>query len=164
MADLCQTCGIRLDPDGLCQCPEVLLERVELLDGKLYEAQAALRGLLGLWIAYTCPYCGEEIYRLPFHQIQSTSNNETCRAHDAQCSAMHKALGLDRLRSLRAKLMRERADTHEANSKVAFLAAHDMRREHCSAQADVYEAENESLIERARRLRAKADRIERGAP
>lgn len=41
MADLCPTCGIRLD-DGLCQCPEVLLREVERLRAKTYGYRAAL--------------------------------------------------------------------------------------------------------------------------
>lgn len=101
MADLCPTCGIRLD-DGLCQCPEVLLRRVHTL---------------------------EHIIAGGIHALPSRADAE-------------------QIRSLRAKLMRERAVNHD-------WAQLDALRREAHARASV-------LDSCARRLRAEAERIERG--
>ncbi len=36
-ATLCTECGIRLDEDGLCQCPEVLLKSIAELEARIRE-------------------------------------------------------------------------------------------------------------------------------
>jgi hypothetical protein len=116
MADLCPTCGIRLT-EGLCQCPEVLLERIRVLTTEL-EAADALRG-------------GDE--------LAAMRSGENYRRT---------------ICSLRAKLMRERADAQVCIADLCEIIEY-WQRIKVEPKVAVFRA-------RARRLRAEADRIERG--
>jgi hypothetical protein len=146
MADLCPTCGIRLD-DGLCQCPEVLLAEVEKLRGAL-DYVASVR------VASRCCHCDQRFSAfslLEWSEERSRRVSVEIKGHDATCPANP---ALQQVRSLRAKLMRERANTHEWVASMVddgYIAATEQT-----------EAKSRSYHARARRLRAEAERIEGG--
>ncbi|HEY3494810.1 MAG TPA: hypothetical protein VGK73_09000 [Polyangiaceae bacterium] len=66
------------------------------------------------------------------------------------------------IRSLRAKLMRERADRHAVCSNFMRIEATDAARDGLHDLAAVVSRDAARLSARARRLRAKAERVEGG--
>jgi hypothetical protein len=134
--------------DGICQCPEVLLREVE-----------RLRAIEAHRIDW------DEVERAaeeadPGHLLRV--NRDLRKRLEVAIERAGHVPGLSAtvdeqrwlVRSLRAKLMRERANTHEWVASMVddgYIAATEQT-----------EAKSRSYHARARRLRAEADRIERG--
>jgi hypothetical protein len=141
-SDLCRECGIRLDMDGLCQCPEVLLAEIEKLRG---ERDVVRESLLSNFT--------DAIDRSKWSVARVAGNTEALVANLRRTGAKaNEAPGLSAtldeqrwlVRSLRAKLMRERANWLQ---RAGFSAEYPR---------------STRMFARARRLRAEAERVEGG--